>query len=316
MARKKRIEEHVNHERWLVSYADFITLLFAFFVVMYSISSVNEGKYRVLSDTLEAVFTDPARSKEPIQVGELLRGEGKQTPEPKTIETPLNVLDLPAIEMPIPPPIDALSTEQQVDKYSSTSADEETLRTIKDISKQLNKVLADLIANDDVIIKQGDDWLELEMKSNVLFYSGESRLETTAVSIIGKVANILSTSANPIQVEGFTDNNPINTPKFPSNWELSAARAASVVHLLDRYGLDPSRMSAIGYGEFKPIADNSTEQGRQKNRRVVLVVLGNKDSRRDINVFNPDTTTTPIQSTSPTQNSAPVNAEPTSTNTP
>jgi chemotaxis protein MotB len=316
MARKKRIEEHVNHERWLVSYADFITLLFAFFVVMYSISSVNEGKYRVLSDTLEAVFTDPARSKEPIQVGELLRGEGKQTPEPKTIETPLNVLELPAIEMPIPPPIDALSTEQQLDKYSSTSADEETLRTIKDISKQLNKVLADLIANDDVIIKQGDDWLELEMKSNVLFYSGESRLETTAVSIIGKVANILSTSANPIQVEGFTDNNPINTPKFPSNWELSAARAASVVHLLDRYGLDPSRMSAIGYGEFKPIADNSTEQGRQKNRRVVLVVLGNKDSRRDINVFNPDTTTTPSQSTSPTQNSAPVNAEPTSTNTP
>lgn len=316
MARKKRVEEHVNHERWLVSYADFITLLFAFFVVMYSISSVNEGKYRVLSDTLEAVFTDPARSKEPIQVGELLRGEGKQTPEPKTIETPLNVLELPAIEMPIPPPIDALSTEQQVDKYSSTSADEETVRTIKDISKQLNKVLADLIANDDVIIKQGDDWLELEMKSNVLFYSGESRLETTAVSIIGKVASILSTSANPIQVEGFTDNNPINTPKFPSNWELSAARAASVVHLLDRYGLDPSRMSAIGYGEFKPIADNSTEQGRQKNRRVVLVVLGNKDSRRDINVFNPDTLTAPSQSTSPAQNSPPVSAQPTNTNTP
>lgn len=316
MARKKRVEEHVNHERWLVSYADFITLLFAFFVVMYSISSVNEGKYRVLSDTLEAVFTDPARSKEPIQVGELLRGEGKQTPEPKTIETPLNVLELPAIEMPIPPPIDALSTEQQVDKYSSTSADEETVRTIKDISKQLNKVLADLIANDDVIIKQGDDWLELEMKSNVLFYSGESRLETTAVSIIGKVASILSTSANPIQVEGFTDNNPINTPKFPSNWELSAARAASVVHLLDRYGLDPSRMSAIGYGEFKPIADNSTEQGRQKNRRVVLVVLGNKDSRRDINVFNPDTLTAPSQSTSPAQKSPPVSAQPTNTNTP
>jgi chemotaxis protein MotB len=309
MARKKRVEEHVNHERWLVSYADFITLLFAFFVVMYSISSVNEGKYRVLSDTLEAVFTDPAKSKDPIQVGDLLRGEGKQTAEPKAIENPINVLELAPIEMPIAMPPDILPPEQ-IDSQTPPPVDDEIIRTIKDISKQLNKALADLIANDDVIIKQGDDWLELEMKSNVLFYSGEARLETTAVPIIGKVATILSTSANPIQVEGFTDNNPINTPKFPSNWELSAARAASVVHLLDRYGLDPSRMSAIGYGEFQPVADNSTEEGRQKNRRVVLVVLGSKDSRRDINVFTPNTLKEAIVPT------LPIPIQPMSTNTP
>lgn len=309
MARKKRVEEHVNHERWLVSYADFITLLFAFFVVMYSISSVNEGKYRVLSDTLEAVFTDPAKSKDPIQVGDLLRGEGKQTPEPRAKETPLNVLELAPIEMPILPPPNAMPPEL-IDNHTPPPVDEEIIRTIKDISKQLNNALSDLIANDDVIIKQGEDWLELEMKSNVLFYSGESRLETTAVPIIGKVANILSTSANPIQVEGFTDNNPINTPRFPSNWELSAARAASVVHLLDRYGLDPSRMSAIGYGEFQPVADNSTEEGRQKNRRVVLVVLGSKDSRRDINVFTPNTLKETIVPT------LPIPVQPMSTNTP
>jgi len=329
MARKKRVEEHVNHERWLVSYADFITLLFAFFVVMYSISSVNEGKYRVLSDTLEAVFTDPARSKAPIQVGDLLRGEGQQTPEPRATENPLNVLELPAIEMPLPPPteVESPSTEnsspsskvlppEQVDNHTPPPVDDEVVRTIKDISKQLTKALADLIANDDVIIKQGEDWLELEMKSNVLFYSGESRLETTAVPIIGKVATILSTSANPIQVEGFTDNNPINTPKFPSNWELSAARAASVVHLLDRYGLDPSRMSAIGYGEFQPIADNSTEEGRQKNRRVVLVVLGKKDSRRDITIFTPNASETPSQPAQSAQDLGPVQIAPTSINTP
>jgi len=315
MARKKRIEEHVNHERWLVSYADFITLLFAFFVVMYSISSVNEGKYRVLSDTLEAVFTDPARSKEPIQVGDLLRGDGKQTPEVRAKENPINVLELPSIEMPIPPSPDIFPPEQ-LDSHTPPPVDDDIVRTIKDISKQLNTALGDLIANDDVIIKQGEDWLELEMKSNVLFYSGEARLETAAVPIIGKVANILSASANPIQVEGFTDNNPINTPKFPSNWELSAARAASVVHLLDRYGLDPSRMSAIGYGEFQPIADNSTEEGRQKNRRVVLVVLGKKDSRRDINVFKPNTSVIPSQSTLPTQDINSVQVESTSTNTP
>ncbi|MDF1589424.1 MAG: flagellar motor protein MotD [Gammaproteobacteria bacterium] len=290
MARRKKHEEHVNHERWLVSYADFITLLFAFFVVMYSISSVNEGKYRVLSDTLEAVFSDTPRSMEPIQAGDIRRGHGEQSPDPGTLKAdqPPNALELPVIETYTPPPVS-----------------EDVIQTIDDISKQFNSALADMIENEDVSIKQGEDWLELEIKSNVLFESGESRLENTAVPVVGKIATILNTSANPIQVEGFTDNNPINTPKFPSNWELSAARAASVVHLLNRYGVEPSRMSAIGYGEFKPIADNATEQGRQKNRRVVLVVLGSQDSRRDIDVFSdekvsPDNTTSSLPPSSPT----------------
>jgi chemotaxis protein MotB len=263
--RKKRVEEHVNHERWLVSYADFITLLFAFFVVMYSISSVNVGKFRVLSDTLEAVFTDPKKSVDPIQVGELSRGEDAEKKNVDPRPEPAQIIELPVA--PIVP--------------------EETVRTINDISNQLNEALLEQIENDDVNIKKGEDWLELEIKSNVLFYSGESKLEKNAVPIIGKVAGILRQSANPVQVEGFTDNQPINTPRFPSNWELSAARAASVVHLLDRYGLNPSRMSAIGYGEFKPIADNSTDKGRQKNRRVVLVILGSDESRRSLDVFSP-----------------------------
>jgi len=268
MARRKKVEEHINHERWLVSYADFITLLFAFFVVMYSISSVNEGKYRVLSDTLEATFTDPKRSTDPIQIGEVSRGQGEKTPDNLAINTPESVIELPEIEVYTPPPVS-----------------EETIQTINEISDKLNTALEEMIENEDVIIKKGEDWLELEMKSNVLFYSGEARLEKLAIPIIGKVADILRSSSNLIQVEGFTDNNPINTSRFPSNWELSAARAASVVHLLDRYGLNPARLSAIGYGEFKPIADNSTNEGRQKNRRVVLVVLGSDKNERSLNVF-------------------------------
>ncbi len=264
MARRKKTEEHVNHERWLVSYADFITLLFAFFVVMYSISSVNEGKFRVLSDTLEAVFTDPVRSISPIQIGTLNRGDGVLSPELQSQDEVPSIIDLP------PAPI----------------VPEETIKTIDELSNQLNDTLQDLIANEDVHIKKGDDWLELEIKSSILFHSGESRLGKSAVPIIGKVADILRSSANPIQVEGFTDNQPINTPRFPSNWELSAARAASVVHLLDRFGLSPSRMSAIGYGQYQPIADNATETGRQKNRRVVLVVLGSENSRRSLDVFD------------------------------
>jgi len=268
MARRKKVEEHINHERWLVSYADFITLLFAFFVVMYSISSVNEGKYRVLSDTLEATFTDTKRSMDPIQFGEVSRGQGNKTPDNLSANTPESAIQLAQIEVFTPPPVS-----------------EETIQTINEISKKLNTALIDLIENEDVIIKQGEDWLELEMKSNVLFYSGEARLEKLAIPIIGKVADILRSSSNLIQVEGFTDNNPINTSRFPSNWELSAARAASVVHLLDRYGLKPARLSAIGFGEFRPIADNSTNEGRKKNRRVVLVVLGSDKSERSSDIF-------------------------------
>jgi chemotaxis protein MotB len=289
MARRRKVEEPENHDRWLVSYADFITLLFAFFVVMYSISSVNEGKYRVLSNSLESVFTGSPRSEEPVQIGELSRGEGEMTPKPGIPDIPIFNIELPSIPDYSPPPVP-----------------EETIRSINELSEQLSSTLSDLIDSDDVSIKKGDDWLELEMKSNVLFGSGDARLETQAVPIIGKIAAILKTSANPIHVEGFTDNNPINTPRFPSNWELSAARAASVVHLLERYGLNPSRMSAIGYGEFKPIADNATEEGRKKNRRVVLVLLGHEESRRSLDVFDPTSKEVVPSSSSPTSQATDV----------
>lgn len=268
MARRKRHEEHENHERWLVSYADFITLLFAFFVVMYSISSVNEGKYRVLSETLESVFSQPTRSKDPIQVGEVSRGEGDRVASPGKPELPDFEIELPELPDERPP------------------ISEQSLRTINDISQQLSSALADLITNEDVSIKQTEDWLEVEINSNFLFASGDARLAREAVPVIGQIADVLAPVANPLQVEGFTDDQPINTPRFPSNWELSAARAASVVNLLDRFGIEPGRMSAIGYGEFKPIADNETELGRQKNRRVVLVILGSQESRRTLEVFD------------------------------
>lgn len=298
MARRRKVEEPENHDRWLVSYADFITLLFAFFVVMYSISSVNEGKYRVLSNSLESVFTGSPRSEEPVQIGELSRGEGEMSPKPGIPDVPIFNIELPSIPDYTPPPVP-----------------EETIRSINELSEQLSSTLSDLIDSDDVSIKKGDDWLELEMKSNVLFGSGDARLETQAVPIIGKIAAILKTSANPIHVEGFTDNNPINTPRFPSNWELSAARAASVVHLLERYGLNPSRMSAIGYGEFKPIADNATEEGRKTNRRVVLVLLGHEESRRSLDVFDPTSKEVVPSSSTPTSQATDVLETPNNTST-
>lgn len=264
MARRRKVEEHVNHERWLVSYADFITLLFAFFVVMYSISSVNTGKYRVFSDTLESEFSKPTNSPQPI-IEEAIKSEAPKEPEKIVTE----------------------QIEKIVEVYTPPTPSKKTIQTIKNISDKLHSKLVKHIDNEDVIIKEGKDWLELEIKSRVLFYSGEARLGKSAVPIIGKISDILRSSQNLIQVEGFTDNNPINTLQFPSNWELSAARAASVVHLLDRYGLDPERLSAIGYGQFKPIASNKTEKGRNDNRRVVLVILGDDKNRRTINVYQP-----------------------------
>lgn len=278
MARRKKHEEHENHERWLVSYADFITLLFAFFVVMYAISSVNEGKYRVLSETLESVFTSPNRSVDPIQVGELSRGEGPVLAQPSAPDNTHYEIELP--EIPQKP--------EPVDIDTGTDGPGPEAQTLEQLNEQLTSALSILIENEDVIIKQGEDWLEVEIKSNFLFGSGETRLANEAVPVIGQIADVLVAGTNPVQVEGFTDNIPISTPRFPSNWELSASRAASVVNLLGRYGIEPERMAAIGYGEFKPIADNSTEEGRQKNRRVVLVILGGKESRRNIDAFNDD----------------------------
>ncbi len=265
MARKKREEEHVNHERWLISYADFITLLFAFFVVMYAVSSVNEGKYRVLSDSLSAAFNEPKRSMEPIQVGQLLRteqssssaiGEGQGS----------GLLSLPQIP----------NLEQ-----SQTEADHQKgIEALNDISSMIAGTLSDFIDRGDIEITRNDLWIEIDIKSSLLFPSAMATLQPGAVKILKSLSSILKSYQNPIHVEGFTDSIPIKTTVFPSNWELSASRAASVVQLLTQTGMNPSRMAAIGYGPYRPIASNDTAEGRSKNRRIVLVVLADERVQR------------------------------------
>jgi chemotaxis protein MotB len=119
-----------------------------------------------------------------------------------------------------------------------------------------------------------DNRVMVNMKDKMLFASGSASLSNAAVTVLRDISRVLATVPNPLQVEGNTDNRPIHTQEFPSNWELSAARAASVVHLLTRLGIDPSRLSAIGYGEHRPAASNDTEEGRAENRRVTLVIIG------------------------------------------
>lgn len=259
--RKKGHEEHVNLERWLVSYADFITLLFAFFVVMYSISSVNEGKYRVLSDTLSRAF-DPKTSASDKMMAKDIVQEG--------LRPGRDMAQLPIEEKLVP------DNPAVVELKGKVGDDEAQLDKVAD---DLDQVLAPYIQDDLINIKRDKAWLEVEMKSGLLFASGSASLSSESVPMLDKLAAIFKDLPNVIHVEGHTDNRPINTREFPSNWELSASRAASVVHQLMKAGVDPMRMAALSYGEYHPLADNSTEEGRYQNRRVTIVLQAQSMAR-------------------------------------
>ena len=248
MARRRRPEEPENNERWLVSYADFITLLFAFFVVMYSISSLNEGKYKILSESLDGVFNQPDRAIKPIPIGE---------ERPRT----------------------TLPSESQVDEPDGNSSPN-PIDPLESIMQSMRDAFADLIGSNQLTVRGNELWVEIELNSSLLFPSGDALPNDAAFGLLEKVAEILAPFDNPIRVEGFTDNLPISTDKYPTNWELSAARAGSVVRMLAADGVSPERLAAVGYGEFQPVADNATAEGRARNRRVVLVISRNLDVRR------------------------------------
>lgn len=265
MPRHKLEEEHVNHERWLVSYADFITLLFAFFVVMYSISQVNESKYRVLSNTLTETFNKPKFKLNPIELGET------------TDSTPASAVELDSLAI--------MDREGRGDaevegREETVAADAEQLPPqLQQISEQMASTFADLMRQQLVTLRGNEQWLEVALSSSMLFNSGEAALSGKAEPILRKVAVILRDQPNAIRVEGFTDNVPIATSRYPSNWELSAARAVSVVQFLSGEGVQPVRLMAIGYGEFHPVADNLSESGRARNRRVVLMISAGSEVR-------------------------------------
>ncbi|HKK13216.1 MAG TPA: flagellar motor protein MotD [Gammaproteobacteria bacterium] len=284
MARKKKHEEHENHERWLVSYADFITLLFAFFVVMYSISSVNEGKYRVLSDSLLAAFRAAPRSVQPIQVGKPLKSPMHQKNSLDRRVQVVKTFDLPMPRRQHGP--EAGGGNGQTGRRSGQGKDRQSAQqqmaageaAVRRISDQVQKAMSELIKKHLIKVRTNKYWAQVEINTSVLFPSGSATLSPQARPILHKLADILRPFPNPIHVEGFTDNVPIHTVAFPSNWELSAARAASVVHLFTDARVRPDRLAAIGYGKYHPVAPNATAAGRRRNRRVVLVILASSDT--------------------------------------
>lgn len=254
--RRKTFQEAEHSDRWMVSYADFITLLFAFFVVMYSISSVNKGKYDVFSESLDQALSHNEKVEkvaEPIQVGE--------------IPTRIQPIELPNL----------VTVSEEEHQLSEEIMEEK--RRLNEVSDEFQRALQPFVESQLVGIKKHDFWVELEMNSELLFASGKAELSNKAIPVLQKVAEVVRGVPNVINVEGYTDDVPISTGIYPSNWDLSSARATSVVKELVKNNIPSTRLSSVGYGEFHPIADNKDEEGRFKNRRVVLVLMSQAFAR-------------------------------------
>lgn len=248
MLRRESPDLSINQERWLVSYADFVTLLFAFFVVMYSVSQLNESKYQALSETLTELF-----SEVPVVISESNQQSSNE------------------------------STEDLTEQHNTFPE----IVPLPSLSDQFKERFSDLITKGDISVTSNELWLQVSLKDKVLFSTGSVVPSSQAASLFAEIADILVDTDNPIQVEGFTDNVPIKSAQFPSNWELSTARASAIVKLLAGNGVPPKNLSAVGYGEFQPIADNSTQEGREQNRRVTLMIANAQRKRPEV-VLDPE----------------------------
>jgi len=238
-------DDRENHDRWLVSYADFITLLFAFFVVMYSLSSINEGKYRVLSEALVSAFRSGAPNASAGQI--------------RPASTPEAVAASPA-------------PEPTAERARTQARRQAEMRRMTSMADEIRRVLEPLTQGGQVSVSEGAHGVSVEINASVLFAPGDATLGPSAAAALRAVADVLARAAFPITVEGHTDNIPIGTPRFPSNWELSAVRASSVVRLFIEAGVDGGRLTAAGYADQRPLTDNTNEVGRARNRRVTILI--------------------------------------------
>ncbi|MHB9102089.1 MAG: flagellar motor protein MotD [Sulfuricella sp.] len=261
MARRQKHEEHENLDRWLVSYADFITLLFAFFVVMYSVSQVNEGKYRVMSDSLVNAFKNAPTATTPIAPALRIDASTKGSPSA-------------AQALALKQTIFVRKTDPIIEARQKLQTEK-----MKGIATDLLKAMEPLVKEGQVRVSQSVHGIAIEINASVLFASGQASLEPGSVKALRAVGRVLAQVPNDVQVEGFTDNTPINTAAFPSNWELSTARASSVVRLFAESGAPPERLVAVGYGEFRPVDTNSTPEGRARNRRVTIMILSEQQDK-------------------------------------
>jgi chemotaxis protein MotB len=260
--RKKPVEDEPRHAAWAIPYGDLVTLLFAFFVVLYAVSSVNEGKYRALSSTL---FTEFNGQKPPGSAPGSAPAALAATRSYPGLATQSSAPDSHAIFADT-----ATVTRKQAEEIARAQAESQALDKV---AADVSSAMSDLIKSNLVVVRRKGTTIEVEIRTDILFPSGSATLSPTAVGVIRKLSQTLVELPNPLRVEGHTDSQPIDTAAFPSNWELSSARAASVVHLIANSGIDPARLSVIGRAQFSPAQPNTTAAGRNANRRVLISIL-------------------------------------------
>ena len=277
MRRRHKHEEHANHEAWVIPYADLLTLLLALFVVLYAMSSVNTTKYRALAQAISAAFNGSRAVIQPMTPNAPQSSMPVPTNKPAPIpRTPLAQILLPVLTQHIATPNTSQGTPS--DQNKTKLSDEQ--QNLERIRNQVEHALQPLIDKKLVIVRRTPTWLEIEIRTDILFPSGVATLSPSATEVLTSLGDILAPFANPLRVEGYTDDMPINTAVYPSNWELSAARAASVARLFAEHGVDPERLGIVGWGQYRPAADNQSVEGRNRNRRVLVVVLSDKAAPR------------------------------------
>ncbi|SPF51904.1 OmpA family protein [Candidatus Desulfosporosinus infrequens] len=294
MARKQEHEaEKENGERWLLTYSDLITLLMIFFVVLYSMSKVDAQKFQAVAESLNKALGGGTPSK--IEVSTNPAG-------PSLLQT-----GTPSAATTIPgkgkDPNNTAFTDPAAGAANKNggagNADAENL-SINTVKAKLDKFATDNGIQATLVSSIEERGLVVSIQETLLFESGSAVITDQARNILEKIATVLAAEPNQIKVEGHTDNLPIHTAQFPSNWELSVIRSTNVVQILQSDGITPDRLSAAGYGEFRPIASNDTDAGRAKNRRIDLIILRSKydltEPSTQALASTPATTSLPLQS--------------------
>ncbi|MFT5755315.1 MAG: chemotaxis protein MotB [Alteromonadaceae bacterium] len=255
--RRHQVEQD-DVNRWLVSYADYMTLLFALFVVLYAMAMVNEKQFESVTDSIGRVFqADKDKTKNRGHGDDILSVNTSNTSE---ILYGNHVLDATGPEL--------------VDKNVNLSnvSDSEIGTNLASIQSELYTALYDLVESGLAQLQIDGDWLEIELNSGLLFPSGSSSATNTARELMSVIYEVVGKTSNFIRIRGYTDNQPISNEFFSSNWELSVFRATAILRILEELNTSPARMAIEAYGEYYPIADNNSEEGRAKNRRVVIAI--------------------------------------------
>ena len=258
MALKKEPEKHANHERWLVSYADFITLLFAVFVVLYAMGQSDKKKVEEVMKSIQESFG--------------MANAGATAPKINVIASQ-QITVIPSLK----PEMRTAPMERPQSGRGKIRAEEKDFRQIK---AAIEAYLVKQGAKDKVSLEITRRGLIVSLKEVGFFDSGQADIKPEAYELINTIAEAVTQYNNPLRLEGHTDNIPISTGQFPSNWELSTARATHALkYLMKNFDIEANKISATGYAEFRPLAGNETSEGRAKNRRVDLVMVSSEAER-------------------------------------